>query len=123
MDPSTKLIGMSKEHREKLKKKERNIIQLSLSYLVLLNVFREDNTNNLSDKLGNLYQSNSLLNKLFLQNMPYHLRMDDVKSIMEHLSSFNTLVIQLAFIDIKMEEKDKCITLLCSFLDSWVFFL
>jgi hypothetical protein len=46
MDPSTKPISMSKEHGEKMEKKERNIIRLSLSYLVLLNVFREDNTNN-----------------------------------------------------------------------------
>jgi hypothetical protein len=71
------------------------------------------------DKLGNLYQSKSLVNKLFLRKKLYHLRMDDGDSMMEHLNSFNTLVSQLVSVDIKMEEEDKCITLLCSLLDSW----
>ena len=37
----------------------------------------------------------------------------------EHLNSFNTLVSQLGSVNITIEEEDKCITLLCSFTDSW----
>ena len=37
----------------------------------------------------------------------------------KHLNAFNTLVSQLIFVDIKMEEEDKHITLLCSLPDSW----
>ena len=36
-----------------------------------------------------------------------------------HLNAFNTLIIQPIFVDIKMEEEDKCINLLCSLPDSW----
>jgi hypothetical protein len=40
-------------------------------------------------------------------------------SMTEHLNSFNTLVSQLGFVNITIEEKDMCITLLCSFPNSW----
>ena len=45
--------------------------------------------------------------------------MEDGDSVTDHLNVFNTLVSQLVFVDIKMEEEDKCITLLCSLPDSW----
>ena len=45
--------------------------------------------------------------------------MEDGDSMKEHLNVFNTLAIQLIFVDINMEEEDKCITLLCSLPDSW----
>ena len=44
--------------------------------------------------------------------------MEDGDSVIDHLNVFNTLVSQLMFADIKMEEEDKCITFLCSLLDS-----
>ena len=71
------------------------------------------------EKLGNLYQFKSLVNKLFLQKKLYHLRMEDGDSVIDHLNVFNTLVSQLVSVDIKMEEDDMCITLLCSLPDSW----
>jgi hypothetical protein len=33
--------------------------------------------------------------------------------------AFNTIVSQLVFIEIKISNEDKCISLLCSLLDSW----
>ena len=44
------------------------------------------------DNLGTLYQSKSLLNKLFLQKNLYNLRMKDGDSVTEHLNAFNTVV-------------------------------
>lgn len=64
VDPYTKPIAMSKEDWD-----NRNVISmvhLCLSYSVLLNVSGEDFANNVWKKLGNLYQSKSLVNKLFL---------------------------------------------------------
>jgi hypothetical protein len=66
-----------------------------------------------------IHISQSLVNKLFLQKTLYHLRMDDGNSIMKHQNFFNALVSQLVSIEIKMEEEYKCISLLCSFTDSW----
>jgi len=39
-------------------------------------------------------------------------------SVTDHLSVFNTLASELIFVDIEMEEEDKCINLLFSLLDS-----
>ena len=71
------------------------------------------------DKLGNLYQSKSLVNKLFLRKKMYNLRKKDGDSVTKHLNTFNTVVSQLASVDIKISDEDKCISLLCSLADSW----
>ena len=107
------------EDWEKLDRKARSTIHLCLSELVLLNVSGEDSAKKLWEKLGNLYQSKSLVNKLFLRKKLYHLMMEDGDSVTDHLNVFNTLISHLVSIDIKMEEEYKCITLLCSLPDSW----
>jgi hypothetical protein len=66
-----------------------------------------------------MYQSKSLVNKLFLGKKLYHLRMEYGYSVTEHLNGFNTLVSQLVYVNITIGEEDKCITLLCSLSDSW----
>ena len=119
VDPGTKPTSVSTEDWEKLDRKARSTIRLCLSDSVLLNVSGEDSAKKLWEKLGNLYQSKSLVNKLFLRKKLYHLRMEDGDSVTDHLNVFNTLVSQLVSVDIKMEEEDKCITLLCSLPDSW----
>ena len=45
--------------------------------------------------------------------------MEACDSMKDHLNFFNTLVSQLIFVDIKMKEEDKCITLLCYPPYSW----
>jgi len=75
--------------------------------------------NDLWDKLGTLYQSKSLVNKLFLWKKLYNLRMEDGDLVTEHMNAFNTVVSQLASVDIKTSDEDKCISLLCSIPDSW----
>jgi hypothetical protein len=59
--------GMSMEEWEKLKRRARSMICIFLADLVLLNVSGEDVAKKLWDKLGSLYQSKSLVNKLFLR--------------------------------------------------------
>jgi hypothetical protein len=116
---STPVTGMSKEDWDKLDRRARSTIRLCLVDSVLLNVSGESTAKELWDKLGNLYQSKSLVNKLFLRKKLYHLRMEDGDSVTEHLNAFNTLVSQLGSVNITIAEEDKCITLLCSLPDSW----
>ena len=59
---------------------------------VLVNVSEDATTRALWDKLGNLYQSKSLVNKLFLEKNLYNLRMNDGDLVTEHLNAFNTVV-------------------------------
>jgi hypothetical protein len=86
---------------------------------MLLNVSGEDTSKALWDKLRDLYQSKSLVNKLFLWKKLYLMRMNDGDLVTEHLNSFDIVASQLLSIDIKIYDEDKCISLLCSFLDSW----
>ena len=69
VDPSTKPTAMSQEDWDKLERRARSTIRLCLSDSVLLNVSSEDSAIKLWEKLGSLYQSKSLVNKLFVQKM------------------------------------------------------
>jgi hypothetical protein len=112
------LEGISKEECEKLKRREMSMIQICLADSVLLNVSGEYSEKKSWDKLGSLYQSKSQVNKLFLINKFYLLRMSDGSSATEDLNAFNTIIIHLSFVDIKITKEEKCISLLCSLLDS-----
>jgi hypothetical protein len=119
VDPGTAPRGTSTDEWKKMDRKANSTIRLCLSNLVLLNVSEEARTKNLWEKLGNLYQSKSLVNKVFLRKKLYNLRMKDGDSVAEHLNTFNTVVSQLVSIEIKILDEDKCIILLCSLPDSW----
>ena len=99
--------------------KEKSIIQLCISDLVLLNVSRKATAKNFWDKPGTLYQSKSLVNKLYLWKKLYNLRIKDGDSVIEHLNAINTVVSQLSSVDIKISDEDKCIIFLCSLPDLW----
>jgi len=112
------MIGMSMEEWEKIERRARSTIRLWLADLVLLNVSGEDSTKKPWDKLGSLYQLKSLVNKLFLRNKLYLMRISEGSSVTEHLDVFNTIIRQLSFVDIKVTEEEKCVILLCSLIDS-----
>jgi hypothetical protein len=95
-------IAMSTKEWEKLERNERSTIWLCLTDSMLLNVSGEDPANKLWDKMGILYQSKSLLNKLFFIKKLFLLRMSDGNSMNEHLNAFNTMLIQLSSMDINM---------------------
>ena len=119
VDPGTKPTGVTDEEWKKLDRKAKSTIRLCVSDSVLLNVSGEATAKALWDKLGTLYQSKSLVNKLFLRKKLYNLRMKDGDSVTEHLNAFNTMVSQLSSVDIKISAEDKCISLLCFLPDLW----
>jgi hypothetical protein len=119
VDPGMAPTGTSADDWKKMDRKAKSTIRLCLSDSVLLNVSEEATAKYLWEKLGKLYQSKSLVNKLFLRKKLYNLRMRDGDSVAEHLNAFNTVVSQLVSIDIKISDEDKCISLLCSLPDSW----
>jgi hypothetical protein len=119
VDPSTAPTRTSTDDWKKLDQKVKITIRLCLSDSVLLNVLEEATTKYLWDKMGNLYQSKSLVNTLFPRKKLYNPRMRDGDSVADHLNAFNTVVSQLVFVEIKISYEDKCINLLCSLPDSW----
>jgi hypothetical protein len=58
-------------------------------------------------------------NKLFLRKKLYLPRMSDGNLVTENLNVFNTIISQLSFVDIKITKEERCISLLCSFPDTW----
>ena len=110
---------MSDEEWKKLDYKIKHTIRLCVSNSILLNISGEAKMKDLWDKLRTLYQSKSIVIKLFLQKKLYNLRMKDGDSVTKHLNAFNTVVSQLSSVDIKISDEDKCINLLCSLPDSW----
>ena len=118
VDPCTKPMTVLDEDWVKLERKAKSTIWLCILDYVLFNVSREAMAKTLWDKLGNLYQSKSLVNKLFLLKKLYNLRMKDGDSVTEHLNAFNTMLSQLSYFYIKISDEDKCIILLCSLPDS-----
>ena len=105
VDPRTKPTEVSDEEWKKLDWKEKSTIRLCVSDSVLLNVSREATAKALWDKLGTLYQSKSLVNKMFLQKKLYNLRMKDGDSVTEHMNAFNTMVSQLLSVVSKFQMK------------------
>eukprot|EP00253_Pinus_taeda_P008111 PITA_08111 len=91
VDLGTKLMGVSDEEWKKLDRKAKSTIRLRVSDSVLLNVSGEATVKALWDKLRTLYQSKSLVNKLFLWKKLYNLRMKDGDTVTEHLNAFNTV--------------------------------
>jgi hypothetical protein len=92
VDPGTTPTGTSTDNWKKMDRKAKSTIRLCLSDSVLLNVSEEATTKYLWEKLGKLYQSKSLVNKLFLRKKLYNLRMRDGDLVAEHLNAFNTVV-------------------------------
>jgi hypothetical protein len=68
-------------------------------------VSEEATTKDLWNKLGKLYQSKSLVNKLFLRKNLYSTRMRDGDSVAGHLNAFNNVVSQLILLRLKFQMK------------------
>ena len=49
--------------------------------------------------------------------------MKEGTSIIDHLNTFNTHLVQLESVELKFESEDKVVTLLCSFPESWDHFV
>jgi hypothetical protein len=45
--------------------------------------------------------------------------MKEGTKVVDHLNTFNTLTVQLTSMEVKFEDEDKAITLLCLFPESW----
>ena len=98
-------------------------IRLCLADDVLFNIVSETTTAGLWTKLEKLYMTKSLTNSILLKRQLYGLRMKEGTSIADHLNAFNTLLVQLQSIEVKIPSEDKAINLLCSLPESWDHFV
>ena len=80
-----------KEDWEKLDLKARETIFLALSSNVLFNISDEKTTREIVDKLSSLYEIPLALNKVFIMNNLYKMKMKEGGVMSNHLNEFNTL--------------------------------
>jgi hypothetical protein len=116
---SKKLTSMTDEDWEDLDARALSTIRMCLADEVLFNIAEETTTTGLWTKLESLYMTKNLSNIIFLKRQLYSLRMKEGTKIVDHLNVFNTLISQLTAMEVKFDDEDKAITLLCSFPESW----
>jgi hypothetical protein len=116
---SKKPKKMTEWEWEELDAKALSTIYLCLADDVLFNIVGEDTTSGLWRKLESLYMTKSLTSKICLKRQLYSLRKKEGTKVVDHLNTFNTLIVQLTSMEVKFEDEDKAITLLCSLSESW----
>jgi hypothetical protein len=115
--------SITDEDLDEMDARALSAICLCLTDNVLFNIVTEKTTVGLWSKLGSLYMTKSLKNRIFLKRQLYSLRMKEGTKIADNLNTFNTLLVQLNSMGVKFESKDKAITLFCSFPVLWDHFV
>jgi hypothetical protein len=104
---------------EDLDARALSTIRLCLEYEVLFNIAEEKTTSRLWTKMDSLYMTKNFSNIIFLKRQLYSLWMKEGMKIVDHWNVFNTLISQLISMEVKFEDEDKVVMLLCSLPESW----
>ena len=102
------------EEKAKINLKAHSSIMLSLTDEVLREVLEEKTAAGLWKLLEAKFHKNSLTNRLYLKRRLYLFKMDPNASMAENLNKFNQVMLDLQAIDVKREEEDLALILLCS---------
>ena len=92
---------------------------LSLSNEVLREVAKETTPDGLWNKLEARYMTKSLTNRLYMKKKIYTLRMHEGTSIKDHIDEFNKVVLDLSNLDVKIDDEDQAVLLLCTLPPSY----
>ena len=99
-----------------------SVIQPSLSFDILREVMHEKSVSTLWKELEELYMTNSLANKLRLNKRLYTIHMSEGTSMQSHLNEFNSIIVDLESLDVKIDDEDKTILLVVSLPPSFKHF-
>jgi len=105
-------MTIKEDEREELNLKALNAIQLCLTDEVLREVVEEEFAAGLWFKLESMYMMKSLMNRLYLKQQLYTLRMREGMSVKAHLDEFNKIIMNFKNIDIKIDDEDQAIIVL-----------
>ena len=104
------------------KRKDRkalSLIQLHLSNNILQEVLQEKTTAELWVKLEEICLSKDLTGRLHVKMKLFSHKLQEGGSVMDHLSSWKEIVSDLQSIEVKYEDEDLCLLLLCSLPNSF----
>nr|GEV51329.1 retrovirus-related Pol polyprotein from transposon TNT 1-94 [Tanacetum cinerariifolium] len=100
-------------------KKAHSALLLCLDNKVLREVNKKDSSAGVWLKLGTLYMTKSLVNKLYLKKKLFTFYMHSGKKLPEHINEFNKMIGDLANIDVDIDDEDKALMLLTSLPPSY----
>ena len=78
-----------------------------------------ESTKALQDKLVSLYESRSATSKAFLVRKLVQLRLDEEKSVAEHLNEFQDVINQLENMKVNFDDELQTLLLMSSLSQSW----
>ncbi|GKB69215.1 hypothetical protein Tco_0930627, partial [Tanacetum coccineum] len=100
-------------------KKTYNTLFLCLGDRVLREVTKETTAAGICTKLTSLYMTKSLANRLYLKKKLYTYYTSLCTKLGDHIDEFNKLILDLANIDIEIEDEDRAFMLLTSLPSSY----
>ena len=110
---------MTNDEWEDLDAKVLSTIRSCLADDVLFNIIGETSAASMWNKLESHYMTKSMTNIIYLKRQLYDMRMKEGMKITYHLNVFNTLIFQLSSMDVKIDDEDKAMNLLCTLPESW----
>ena len=105
---------ISVAERREMEKWAFTTLQLAMGENVISEISGETTAKGIWTKLEDLYLKKSLTNRLILLKTFFTMRMRDGTSIKEHLSFFDDLVMKMKTVDLKVDEEQQAMLLLCS---------
>ena len=114
-----KTLTMIDDEWGDLDAKALSTIRLCLVDDILFKIIGETSTTSMWNKLESVYMTKSMTNIIYLKWYLYGMRMKEGTKIADHLNVFNTLIFQLSSMDVKIDDADKEVNLLCTLLESW----
>ena len=114
--------SLTDDEWEELELKAVSTIQLCLTHHVLREVLDKVTAIDLWTRLEELYMTKSLANKIRLKERLYTCRMAEGTPVQKHLNEFNSILVDLESLDVKIDDEDKAILLVVSLPPSYKHF-
>ena len=111
--------SVTEEQWNDMDEKAFRIIQLCLSREVLREVINANSAADIWSKLGSIYMTKSLANKLRLKERLFTLCMSEGTPVQSHLDEFNFIIIDLENLDVKIDDEDKAVLIIFSLPPSY----
>ena len=111
--------GMDDLNWEELQQWATRTIWLCLVDEIMYQVMDIKSPGEVWQKLESWYMSKSLTYKLYIKKRLYGLKMQEGLNLAQHVNIFNQIITYLIRVDVKIEDEDKAIILLCSLPPSY----